>query len=212
MKKKKRYAIVIDQQKCMGCQTCTVACSQENNVVGIENWHEVLDLFEGEFPAIKRRFYPRPCQQCKNAPCVEVCPTGASRKRRDGIVVIDEKDCIGCRYCIVACPYHARVFAWEKPEKPLNKNPAVRRKTKGTVTKCTFCAHRIEAAKRHGKPVGEDDVGGVIPACNEECPAKARYFGDLNDPESLVSRLVATRSHVRLLENRGTDPSVIYLT
>lgn len=210
--KGKRYAIVIDQKKCLGCQTCTIACCRENNVVGIEPWHDVLDLFEGEYPAIKRRFYPRPCQHCRNAPCVEACPTGASRKRPDGIVLIDEKNCIGCRYCIVACPYEARVFNWKKPEKALIENLAVPRKTKGTTSKCTFCVHRIEQAARHGRPVGDDAPGGVVPACNEQCPGKARYFGDLNDAGSLVARLVATRSHVRLLENRGTDPSVIYLT
>ena len=183
----------------------------ENNVLGTENWHVVLDEAEGEFPAIGRRFFPRPCQHCKNAPCVEVCPTGASRKRDDGIVLVDQKTCIGCRYCIAACPYEARVFNWHKPENPLNENPAVPRSVKGTTEKCTFCVHRIEKAKKEGNPIGSDRPNGVVPACNEECVGHARYFGDLDDPDSTVSRLVATRNHVRLLEGRGTDPSVIYL-
>ena len=207
-----RYAMVIDLQKCLGCQTCTVACCMENNVQGTENWHVVLDEAVGLFPAIRRRFFPRPCQHCKNAPCVEVCPTGASHKRRDGIVLVDQRTCIGCRYCIAACPYEARVFNWKDPETPLNENPAVPRSVKGTTEKCTFCVHRIEKAKKAGKPIGSDSPDGVVPACNEECVGRARYFGDLEDPDSTVSRLVATRNHVRLLPERGTDPSVVYLT
>jgi len=206
-----RFGMVIDLQKCLGCQTCTVACCIENSVMTTKNWHVVMDMVEGKFPAIHRRFYPRPCQHCKNAPCVEVCPTGASHKTKDGRVLINYKDCIGCRYCITACPYEARVFNWKKPDKPLTQNPAVPVRPRGVTEKCTFCTHRIDAAKKDAKPIGSDTPEGVVPACVEECIGKARYFGDLDDPNSVVSRLVATRNHKKLLKEKGTDPSVIYL-
>jgi phenylacetyl-CoA:acceptor oxidoreductase subunit 1 len=206
-----RYSMVIDLRKCLGCQSCTVACCIENSVMTTETWHVVLDLMEGEFPAIHRTFYPRPCMHCKKPPCVEVCPTGASRKKADGQVVVEQKDCIGCRYCITACPYEARVFNWRKPEKPMTENPAVPVRQCGTTEKCTFCDHRIQAATEKKLPIGSDTPDGIVPACVAQCIGEARYFGDLDDPNSVVARLVATRNHTRLLEERGTDPSVIYL-
>ncbi len=206
-----RFGMVIDLRKCLGCQTCTVACCIENSVMTTKNWHIVLDVVEGEFPAIHRRFYPRPCQHCKNAPCVEVCPTSASHKTKDGRVLIDYQNCIGCRYCITACPYEARVFNWKKPKKPLTENPAVPVRPRGVTEKCTFCTHRIDAAKKKAQAIGSDTPEGVVPACVEECIGEARYFGDLDDSNSMVARLIATRGHKRLLEEKGTDPSVIYL-
>ncbi len=206
-----RLAMVIDLKKCLGCQTCTVACSLENSVMTTKNWHVVLDVVEGSFPAVHRRFYPRPCQHCKHPPCVEVCPTGASHKKPDGRVLIDYDLCIGCRYCITACPYEARVFNWKRPAKPLTENPAVPVRQRGVTEKCTFCTHRIELARKKGQPIGSDTAKGVVPACVQECIGEARYFGDLDDPDSVVSRLVATRGHQRLLEEKRTDPSVVYL-
>lgn len=206
-----RYGMVIDLKKCLGCQTCSVACCIENNVLTTKKWHVVLDMVEGKYPATRRTFYPRPCQHCKRPPCVEVCPTGASYKKKDGQVLVRADDCIGCRYCIIACPYEARVFNWQRPEKPLVENPAVPVRPRGTTEKCTFCDHRIEAALRKGRPVGSDTPDGVVPACVEECVGRARYFGDLDDPASVVARLIATRGHKRLLEEKGTDPSVVYL-
>ena len=206
-----RLGMVIDLRKCLGCQTCTVACCIENSVMSTKNWHVVIDVIEGEFPAMRRTFYPRPCQHCKKPPCVEVCPTGASHQEEDGRVLIRQDDCIGCRYCITACPYEARVFNWKRPEKPLTENPAVPVRRKGTTEKCTFCSHRILLARKKKCPIGSDTPEGMVPACVEECIGQARYFGDLDDPKSVVARLVATRGHTRLLEKRGTDPSVIYL-
>jgi Fe-S-cluster-containing dehydrogenase component len=203
--------MVIDLKKCLGCQTCSVACSIENSVMTTKSWHVVLDVVEGEFPAIRRAFYSRPCQHCKSPPCVEVCPTGASYKEKDGRVLVRQEDCIGCRYCITACPYEVRVFNWRRPEKPLTENPDVPVRSRGTTEKCTFCSHRIRAAQTEGQPVGSDTVDGVVPACVEECIGEALYFGDLDDPTSTVARLAATRGHVRLLEDLGTDPSVLYL-
>ncbi len=206
-----RYGMVIDLRKCLGCQSCTVACCIENSVMTTKNWHVVLDMVEGDFPAIRRTFYPRPCQHCKIPPCVEVCPTGASHKEEDGPVLVRQEDCIGCRYCLTACPYEARVFNWKRPERPLTENPDVPVRQRGTTEKCTFCYHRLEAARREDRPIGSDTPDGVVPACVEQCIAEARYFGDLDDPESVVARLVATNGHVRLREDLGTDPSVIYL-
>ncbi|MHC4914970.1 MAG: 4Fe-4S dicluster domain-containing protein [Planctomycetota bacterium] len=188
-----------------------MACSIENGVLTPESWHVVLDLAEGRFPAIHRTFFSRPCQHCRNAPCVEVCPTGASRKEEDGRELVRYDDCIGCRYCIVACPYEARVFNWRRPRKPPVEHAAVPARSRGVTEKCTFCSHRIEAARKEGRPVGSDAPDGVVPACVENCVGGALYFGDLDDPGSLVSRLVATRGHRRLLVEKGTDPSVIYL-
>ena len=206
-----RLGMVIDLRKCLGCQSCTVACCIENSVMSTRNWHVVIDVIEGEFPAMRRTFYPRPCQHCKEPPCVEVCPTRASHKEEDGRVLVREEDCIGCRYCITACPYEARVFNWKHPKKPLTENPAVPVRQRGTTEKCTFCSHRILLARKKKHPIGSDTPEGIVPACVQECIGKARYFGDLDDPRSVVARLVATRGHVRLLEERGTDPSVVYL-
>jgi len=203
--------MVIDLKKCLGCQTCTVACNIENSIQTAGNWHVVLDMIEGEYPAINRTFFPRPCQHCKEAPCVDVCPTGASHKLDDGRVLINYDDCIGCRYCMTACPYEVRVFNWKRPAKPLTENPASPIRPRGVTEKCTFCTHRIDAATKKGDPVGSDSPEGVVPACVQECIGEARTFGDLDDPDSVVARLVATRGHKRLLEGKGTDPSVIYL-
>lgn len=147
------------------------------------------------------------CNHCEHPPCVQVCLTFASFKRSDGIVMIDTHRCIGCRYCMIACPYGARSFNYEYPEHGLKKvNPEVPMRTKGVVEKCTFCAHRIDEAIIKGEE--------PVPACVEACKTLGKgalTFGNIKDPESEVSRLLRSNFAVQLRANLGTDPHVFYI-
>ncbi len=210
----KHYGMVIDQKKCIGCHACSVACKSENRTPPGVSYNVVMEEEFGRFPYVRRTFLSRPCMQCDDPPCVEVCPVGATWKRpEDGIVVVDYEACIGCRYCMAACPYGARYFdfgeyynpdelqAYETAPSPEYDKGFVREGQKspiGNVRKCHFCLHRLEQ--------------GLQPACVETCLGHARYFGDLNDPESEVSKLIAQNEFVRLKEDLGTEPSVYYLT
>ncbi len=223
-----RWGMVIDLDKCTACQACTVACRAENNVpfAGPQQaqlgrpifWHKVSTEVEGEYPHVRALFVPRPCMHCDDPPCVKVCPVGATYATHEGIVVVDYDVCIGCRYCATACPYGARAFNWYEPlwPAPYNQylNPDVPLRPKGVVEKCTFCIHRLqrtkqEAAAQERELIDPDLV--LLPACNQVCPAKARYFGDLDDPESTVSRMARNPRAFRLLEDLGTEPMVYYL-
>jgi molybdopterin-containing oxidoreductase family iron-sulfur binding subunit len=218
-----RWGMVIDLDRCTACQACTVACMVENNVpfVGpdeagkgrLMQWQRVLSATEGQYPRPRARFLPRPCMHCEDPPCVQVCPVGATYKRDDGIVLVNYDRCIGCRYCMVACPYGVRTFNWFAPRFEESHraylNPSVRVRPRGVVEKCTFCVQRIDRALAEGLPVGTP--GGVVTACAQTCPAGAIHFGDLEDPDSEVSRLVRDRRAFRLLEEVGTHPQVYYL-
>jgi molybdopterin-containing oxidoreductase family iron-sulfur binding subunit len=153
---------------------------------------------------------------CDNPPCVKVCPVGATYRNPEGLVGQIYARCIGCRYCTAACPYTARYFNWYEPswEPPREKslNPDVYVRPKGVVEKCSFCVHRIRKAQRKAKDENREiEDGEIIPACAETCPSEAIYFGDLDDPESKVSKLANSRRAFRLEEFLGTDPKVIYL-
>jgi Fe-S-cluster-containing dehydrogenase component len=222
-----RWGMVIDLDKCTACQACSVACRMENNVpfAGPEQaelsrvkwWHKVLRFEHGEYPHVRIEFVPRPCQHCDNPPCVNVCPVGATYKDKEGVVLVNYERCIGCRFCASTCPYSVRHFNWYAPEFPDRKealNPDVPVRPRGVVEKCTFCAHRIEKARRRAEAEGRelrDAEMVLLPACNEVCPASARYFGDLDDPESTVSRLAHSARAFKLLEDLGTEPKVFYL-
>ena len=225
-----KWGMVIDLDKCTGCQACTIACWSENNIpYGSPQeqvlkreiyWHKVIAVSEGEHPAVNLQFIPMPCMHCEHPPCVKVCPAKATYQREDGIIVQDFRRCIGCRYCIVACPYGARNFnfkdqedqPYDRPDAPpdrLSRGPwPYAHRPRGVVEKCTFCFHRIDEGISEGKEIGVD----VVPACVEACPAKARVFGDLDDPDGEVSQLLATRTVIRLRENQGTEPKVFYLS
>ncbi|MBA4178998.1 MAG: (4Fe-4S)-binding protein [Anaerolinea sp.] len=207
----RKWTMVIDQRKCVGCSACTVACIAENNLPPGIAYRPVLEEEIGEYPKVTRRFTPRPCMHCDEPPCVPVCPVGATYKRPDGVVVINYDRCIGCRYCIVACPYGARSFDFGEHytdgtpgRQPYEESPALeygkewsRSSVEGITRKCHFCVHRLNA--------------GMLPACVTTCIGEATYFGDLNDPESLVTELVTSGRAVRLKEELGTKPNVYYL-
>jgi Fe-S-cluster-containing dehydrogenase component len=206
-----RWAMVIDQSKCVGCGQCVLACQAHNDIAPDMQWCRI----EEEEPIGDQAVYlPIPCQQCENPPCVGVCPVKANRVRPDGIIAIDYNRCIGCRYCQLACPYGARVFNWQKfagenPAVPAWGQPEVPRRPRGVVEKCSFCHQRIDRGLAFGLTPGVDQM--ATPACVVACPRKARLFGDLNDPESPVSQALAQHPSFRLREDLGTEPRVYYL-
>lgn len=221
-----RWGMVIDLDRCTGCQNCVIACKAENNIpfVGEEeahkgrdiNWMEVITETHGEGEQTRTRFVPRPCLHCENAPCVKVCPVHATYLDDDGIVAQIYFRCIGCRFCMAACPYTAKYFNWFKydvPEPMPNQfNPDVSVREKGVVEKCTFCHHRLQKAKDRARfeerPFRAEDY---VPACVESCPTNAIVFGDLDDPRAEVSKLSRSNRAFRLLEELGTEPKVFYL-
>ena len=206
--------MVIDLKRCVGCQTCTIACKQENGLPAEIFWRFVADCEVGEYPNVRRLFLPMQCMHCANPPCVPVCPTGASRQRSDGIVFVEYQQCVGCGYCALACPYRARHLIhearWYFPGGPTPPEAATDQpERRGVMTKCTFCLHRVDAGLSEGLEPGVDQA--ATPMCSVACIANAIHFGDLEDPGSAVSRLLKDRTAVQLLPECGTDPSVHYL-
>ncbi len=212
----RKWVMVIDQQKCVGCSACTVSCNSENNLPPGVVYRPVTKVEVGKYPDVSWVFTPRPCMQCDNPPCVSGCPVNATWKREDGIVVIDYDICIGCRNCIAACPYNARTadfgdfFGLETPEimdyetrpnfeysKEWPRNPGSHESPIGNARKCTFCLHRVRV--------------GMLPACVTTCLGGATSFGDYNDENSLVHELVGSGRAKRMKEELGTAPSVYYL-
>ncbi|MED3550898.1 4Fe-4S dicluster domain-containing protein [Cytobacillus praedii] len=207
-----KWGMVIDLKKCVGCDTCTVSCKAENRTPPGMSYNVVLETIKGDYPNFSITNLPKPCMQCDNPPCVQVCPTRATYKMENGIVIIDNDRCIGCRYCMVACPYGSRSYdfgnSYEQemvgyndvtsPEYGIERG----KRKKGavpeeTVRKCSFCYHRLQR--------------GEEPACVETCIGDARYFGDMSDPNSVVSKLAASPRAFRLKEELGTKPRVVYL-
>jgi molybdopterin-containing oxidoreductase family iron-sulfur binding subunit len=203
-----------------------VACHAENNLA-VSNpeqaadgrtvhWIRVDRYYEGEFPDVKVKYRPVLCQQCDEAPCEPVCPVYATYHNPEGLNVQVYNRCVGTFYCANNCPYTVRYFNWFAPEWPeplaLQHNPDVSVRPGGVMEKCTFCIQRIKRsegdAARDRRPLADGDVQ---PACVQSCPAEAMVFGDLNDPESKVSRLAASGRSTRLLEELGTKPKVFYL-
>ena len=202
-----KLGMVIDLSRCVGCHTCANACKMQNNVPMGMLWNriitencDVLDGAEGTYPNLTRTFVPLACQHCENPACMKVCPTGATYKDELGRVEIDYKKCIGCRMCMAACPYNARVFNWGKPNRVPDFNYGDERvpvRKKGEMEKCTMCKERTDE--------------GMEPMCITVCPARARVWGDLDDPESEVSKMIVERNATVLLEEQGTHPQVHYI-
>lgn len=176
----KKLGMLIDMSLCIGCNACAVACKQENGVPRgcFNTWIVSWDVDAGD-AGIRRANMPRQCNHCADAPCVNVCPTGASYRAEDGTVQVDPESCIGCKYCMAACPYQAR---YQVPT--------------GEVDKCTFCHHRSSH--------------GLMPACVATCVTHARMFGDLNDPDSDISKRLARGDCVGLYDDLGLEPSIFY--
>lgn len=223
----RRWGMVIDTRKCVGCHSCNVGCIMENKLPPGVVYRPVIDLEVGRYPNVGRKFLPRPCMQCENPPCVPVCPVKATWKRADGVVVIDYNVCIGCRYCITACPYQARTFDFgqnwasnaafgrdgglaletgrkyeEEPSFEYGTNwhraeGVIPKSPVGNARKCTFCVHRLEHRQ--------------LPMCVTTCIGRATLFGDLNDQGTLVSQQVIRNNAVSLKAELGTAPKVIYL-
>jgi molybdopterin-containing oxidoreductase family iron-sulfur binding subunit len=210
-----RWGMVIDPRKCLeqgDCTRCIDACNRAHNVPQIADaarevkwiWKEP---FEEAFPTLEldhtpESFHAKPvmvlCNHCENPPCVRVCPTQATWKREDGLVMMDWHRCIGCRYCMAACPYGSRSFNWSDPRETLDQlNPDFPTRSKGVVEKCTFCEARLARGER--------------PACVEACTAGAITFGDLNDPQSEVRSLLRDRFAIRRKAGLGTHPAIYYI-
>lgn len=185
---KKRYGMVIDLDRCIGCWTCAVACKMENNIPSGLWWSRVLtvgadftDTSAGEYPNLEKHYKPVSCFHCEKPACMQACKSGATYQREDGLVLIDYDKCTGCRECLTACPHNNRVFNWEEPDYAATevegygaKEASQRRQ--GVAEKCTFCVHRVDQ--------------GLEPICVVVCPVQARSFGDLNDPEEQVTQMV----------------------
>ena len=221
-----KWEMVIDLDRCTGCQACVVACQAENNVrIADEHaaaagraisWIRIERYWEGDYPNVKAKFIPVLCQHCGNAPCEPVCPVYASYHTPDGLNAQVYNRCIGVRYCGNNCPYTVRQFNWFEPEwdEPLAEqlNPDVTVRAAGVMEKCTFCVQRIRRAKEqaHGAERRVKD-GDVTPACVQSCPTSALVFGDRNDPESRVAKLASNERGFHLLEELGTEPAITYL-
>ncbi len=208
-----RWTMIADLERCVGCQTCTAACRHANATSPAVQWRKVLDIEAGSFPHVSRTFVPVGCQHCADPPCVHVCPTTATRQRADGIVTIDYDLCIGCAYCEVACPYQARflvdaphfAYATATDNEIERADPARR----GVAQKCTFCSDRVDFGIANGLTPGLEPR--ATPACVNACIADALHFGDLDDPNSNVSRLLREQKHFRMHDELGTEPSFYYL-
>lgn len=228
---KVKWGMAIDLDKCTGCGACMVACQAENNLAPIEdasnkikvmNWLVVYELSNKKpFPEHDVAYLPRPCQQCGHPPCVSVCPVIATDKNEEGGIVSQiYPRCIGCRYCMAACPYHARYFNWLDPvwpegmEKALTPDVSVR--PRGVVEKCSFCHHRFMKAKDKAIVEGRDPEaladGEYVTSCAEACPNGAIVFGDLNNPDHQVYHLSRSKYASRLLERLHADTQVYYLS
>lgn len=181
MQDNKLYTLVIDSKRCINCKACIVACRAENQVPLQHSRDWINEEHRGSWPQIMNNFEPEQCHHCTSPSCVRVCPTGASYKRADGIVLINDRECVGCRYCVIACPYNARFV----------------REDLGHPEKCTYCVQRLD----RGEP----------PACVETCPTKVRIFGDVNDPNSEVAQLLNTRQYRVKKPETGNGPRIFYL-
>lgn len=224
-----RYAMVIDLQRCVGCGSCSISCRNENNVSEGFYWSHKITETSGTFPNVRYHYIPTLCNHCTNAPCVRGCPTRAMHKLENGITMHDPKKCIGCRYCMINCPYGVIYFNWKDPHtnwkdkreliKGVTSSPAEEVKKLDARGVPYYNPHRdatlpgirpkgvVEKCTLCDHRIKEDK----LPRCVEACPADARIFGDLNDPKSQVNNLLGKFRPFRLKEEQGTEPAVFYI-
>ncbi|MGE3268177.1 MAG: 4Fe-4S dicluster domain-containing protein [Chloroflexota bacterium] len=220
------WGMVVDLDRCTGCQACVVACQAENNIpINTEQdfldhrakaWIRIERYWEGEFPDVKARFLPVLCQHCQNAPCEPVCPVYATMHSSDGLNTQIYNRCVGTRYCANNCPYSVRYFNWDAPGWPVpleaQLNPDVTVRSSGVMEKCTFCVQRINRGRRTANQAGRPiQDGEVQPACAQACPTNTLIFGNWADPNSRIRQLAEGSRSYRLLEQYGTEPAVVYL-
>jgi len=210
----KRYGMIVDLNRCVGCQTCTIACKHANDTPPGVQWRRVLDVEQGRYPDVERLFLVTGCQHCAEPSCVPVCPTGATGQRADGLVTMDYDLCIGCAACAVACPYQARTIVHEQKGYYEGGFTAQEKSTAhedrfGVANKCTFCIERIDTAHATGLVPGVDP--DVTPACAVSCITQAIQFGDFADPQSHVSQLGRDNRSFQMHAELGNDPQIRYL-
>ncbi|MBI4302029.1 MAG: 4Fe-4S dicluster domain-containing protein [Chloroflexi bacterium] len=221
-----KWTMVIDLDRCTGCQACVVACQAENNISfntedrfhqhRVMEWIRVERYWDGEFPQGRAHFIPILCQHCNNAPCEPVCPVYATHHNEEGLNVQTYPRCIGTRFCANNCPYQVRFFNFWQPQWPSRMhnqlNPNVTVRYRGIIEKCSFCVQRINQGKRRAQREGRQiRDGDIMPACVQACPPSALIFGNIKDTASRVYRLAQDKRSYRLLADLGTDPNVVYL-
>ena len=216
-----RWGMVIDIGTCVGCQACTVACKTENQSPQDAWYAPVIEWESGVFPDATLNYLPTLCNHCEDAPCVTACPSGAITRRDDGIVIADEDICIGSRACMAACPYGAINFfedsgtvsppvASTATPESVPERYASEKHVSGAISKCTYCAHRIDYGIEHGLEVGVHPL--ATPACVVTCPAECRIFGDLDDAESNINRYLAEKGPGEVLRpDAETNPKTTYV-
>lgn len=210
----KRWGMVIDLKKCTGCQTCTLACKVYHGLGPGVTRCRVIEQEVGGFPAVERMLISLRCMHCNEPECMKACPTGATKRRSDGIITVDQDECMGCRYCALVCPYQARTFLgvekrYFSGDDNIWESLRYGEHQVGTVEKCDFCHKRIDEGIAKGLAPGKDPA--ATPLCVVACIGKALYFGDLNDPGSSVSGLIRERKGFTLKQELNTEPSVYYL-
>ena len=211
-----RWGMVIDKLRCVQCYACQISCKQAYFLPPGVFFNRVVTGETGRYPMVRKHTFPVLCNHCADAPCVDVCPTKASYKREDGIVIIDHDKCVGCKYCIMACPYQQRTsfkYSEQYPGQGYNDYEKFGMEyhpyQEGTAVKCNFCKDRVDDGLANDLVPGEDRA--ATPVCVNACPAKARTFGDLDDVEGKVRRLIRERNGEQLHSDFNTDPSVYYL-